>query len=260
MSSTSWPLHSYAKSRQVVAVSQKQSIAVTARGCNLKLDLHDGYDWERTRAQIESKRKEMREKLRSLKELLASGQQSLEGLAAFSDFAFNSIHLGLPEHASYSSPEELASAIDLELVPEESLDGVEDAWQTLEPKAQALSPSKQAPGGLARQARAGMEFRFIGLDFDYSVPLVPRAEDLDARLEIAVASIEVVDQLPTSTWKTFLKTRPAERLARRSRQSDPDLSRCQIKWYPSPQALGSEAIMKVNRLCFPLIPSPVHRY
>jgi hypothetical protein len=255
VSNISRSLHSYTKSHCVVILSHKQSIAVIAKGCNLKIDLHDGYDWESTRAHIESKRKEMREKLRSLRELLASGQQSLEGLAAFSDFAFNSIHVGLPEHADYSSPEELANAIDMELAPEDSQEGIEDAWQTLEPRARVFSPSKQAPEGLGRHARAGMEFRFIGVDIDYSVPMVPRAADLDASVEIAVATIEIVDQLPTSTWKTFLKTRPAERFAKRPRQGDPDLSRCQIKWYPSPQALGSEAIMKVNRHFFPLLPS-----
>ena len=229
---------------------------VTAKGCNLKIDLYDGYDWESTRAHIESKRKEMREKLRSLRELLASGQQPLEGLAGFSDFAFNSIHLGLPEHANYSSPGELAEAIDMELAPDkDSQEGFDDAWQTLEPKAPSTGPLKQATEGLRRHLRAGMEFRFIGVDINYSVPMVPRAANLDGSIEFAVATIEIIDHLPTSTWKTFLKTRPAERFAKRPRQSDPGLSRCQIKWYPSPQALGSEAIMKVNRLKPSILPS-----
>jgi autophagy-related protein 2 len=212
----------------------------------MKLDLYDGYDWETTRRGIEDKRRDMRLKLQSIRELLASGQQPLDELDSLSSFAFNSIYLGLPEDIDYMSPAELADAIDRELNNTKDVPN-DEAWQTCVPEANPSNhnSSTHARRHLVRKAQAGIEIRFVGIDLDYRVPLFPRSADLDASLDLVVGTIEVLDHLPTSTWKTFLRTRPAERSTQKSRPNEPGLSRCQIKWFPTSPSIGSEARLKV---------------
>lgn len=228
--------------------SQRYALRIEAENCNVKFELFDGYDWETTRRDIEVERKAMRRHLLRIRQLLAAGQVPPKDFSQLSGFAFNSVHLGLPEEAEYASPAELASAIDLSL---ESLgndmESESETWQEFEgdrPTAQgaALRPAKS----LKRSQNAGIEFKLLGIQMQYIKPLFANISGYDASLDLSVETLEILDHLPTSTWKTFLRTKPVERPGHKASKHEPSASRCQIRWYDSSQNEGSEASFKVS--------------
>jgi len=224
----------------------KCALRIEARNCNLKFELFEGYDWASTIRAIETERKAVRRQLQRIRQVLATGQEPPDDFSGLSSLVFNSIHLGLPEDTAYASPAELATAIESSL--EEMGDDLEtDGWQELDDHhVHANTNHKTAAKPLIRSNRVGIEAKMLGIQLQYLRPLSPNMSGFDASLDLSVETLEILDNLPSSTWKTFLKTRPAERPNRRSLRSEPSASRCQIRWFGSGQNESSESSLRVS--------------
>jgi hypothetical protein len=190
----------------------------------------------------------MRRQLQRIRQVLAAGQDAPQDFSELSGFAFNSVHLGLPEDAEFSSPAELASAIDVSLKDmDDELEGQAEGWQELDGnRSPTAMVERKAGKNLKRAARAGIEFKLLGIQLQYVKPLFPNVAGFDASLDLSVEVLEILDNLPSSTWKTFLRTRPAERSSHRPLKSEPGASRCQIRWFGSSQNASSEASFKAS--------------
>jgi autophagy-related protein 2 len=228
---------------------EKVSLRIDTENCNLKFELFDGYDWASTRHVIEVERKAMRRQLQRIRQVLATGQEAPQDVSELSGFAFNSVHLGLPEDTEFSSAAELASAIDISLKNlDNALEGQTEGWQELDDNRPptATTVERKAGRSLNRASRAGIEFKLLGIHLQYLKPLFPNSSGFDSSLDLSVESLEILDNLPSSTWKTFLKTRPAERSAHRPLKTEPGASRCQIRWFGSSGNASSEASFKAS--------------
>jgi hypothetical protein len=181
--------------------------------------------------------------------MIASGQNPKMELSGTSSLLFNSIRIGLPEEEEYDDSNDLAAAVEKQLEELGSDAGLAEEWQSVE--AGLASNSSGQKGSkrrdLNRSSRALLEIKLLGIMFEYGIPLFTRTAGLSAELDLTITSIEALDHLPSSTWKTFLKTMKGEKLNHRSTLSrDPLLSRCQIKWFLPEDDQGSEASMKVS--------------
>ncbi|GAA5970372.1 hypothetical protein JCM11641_001685 [Rhodosporidiobolus odoratus] len=201
---------------------------------DVAIHLHEGYNWSSTRKAIEEEAKAVRRRLEKIRQLLASGQKADARAETKSPvLMFGSLHLGLPAGASELPDKELLAAIN------EELDGVEgrdsdavsttSSWQTFLSgplAADATAPSRapnQAVVGKARKkvtkSRAfAIEINLRGLNASYDIfsptsppsslyssMLLPSAKShLASKLSVGVSSLDIIDNIKTSTWGKFL--------------------------------------------------------
>ncbi|OCF72102.1 hypothetical protein I204_07366 [Kwoniella mangroviensis CBS 8886] len=218
---------------------------IRVNDCNIKILLHDGYDWQRTRKAIEDEIRAVRRRLEKIRQLLASGQKADESIdfeRSTQSVLFNSIYIGLEgKNSSEMNNEALIAAIDEELddLNEAEVESTASSWQTL--------PSTGVPGGGVRQSTRKSKMRLKGkkltrskkpqieinltslrssIDFFSSTPSIQ--EMISSKIEVKVKEMEILDHIKTSTWKKFLMSMKSDNRGN-VRETDSDMIRIELK-------------------------------
>lgn len=226
----------------VYSADQKPGkIHIRVLDASLKIFLHDGYDWPRTRKAIEDEVRAVRRRLERIRQLLASGQKADESIEnATSSVLFNSIYIGLEQKGEMGlstmgmgkmDEKALMAAID------EELDGMEtesgSSWQTLPagvgagPSAvhQAHKKTRLKGKRLVRSKKAQIEITLSGIKTD--VDLYPTEESTSSRVHFTAKEMEILDHIKTSTWKKFLTEMKADNRGN-IRETDADMLRIEL--------------------------------
>jgi autophagy-related protein 2 len=94
------------------------NLRVRVHDASISIQLHEGYDWIRTRRAIEEEIKAVRRRLAKIRQLLASGQKADESLdkGETGSTLFNSVYIGLDQNQDgLDDPAALLAAIDEQL-------------------------------------------------------------------------------------------------------------------------------------------------
>ncbi|WWD01656.1 hypothetical protein V866_008601 [Kwoniella sp. B9012] len=213
--------------------------------CNIKILLHDGYDWQRTRKAIEDEIRAVRRRLEKIRQLLASGQKADESIdfeRSTKSVLFNSIYIGLEgKNSSEMNNEALIAAIDEELddLDEAEVESTASSWQTL--------PSTGVPGGGPRQSTRKSKIRLKGKrltrskkpqieinltslrsSIDFFPSTSSSQEMISSKIEVKVKEMEILDHIKTSTWKKFLMSMKSDNRGN-VRETDSDMIRIELK-------------------------------
>lgn len=222
--------------------SQKPGkIRIRVIDASLKIFLHDGYDWSRTRKAIEDEVRAVRRRLERIRQLLASGQKADESIEnATSSILFNSVYIGLEQKAEMGlsrmgmgkmDEKALIAAIDEEL--DEMETGSTSSWQTLPagvgagPSAvhQAHKKTRLKGKRLTRSKKPQIEINLLGIKAD--VDLYPIEEPTSSRVHFTAKEMEILDHIKTSTWKKFLTEMKADSRGN-IRETDADMLRIEL--------------------------------
>ncbi|KAG6837307.1 hypothetical protein H0H93_011909 [Arthromyces matolae] len=171
---------------------------------DIRLFLYDGYDWLKTRKNIEEEVKDMRRRLAKIRQLVASGQVQDPSAEETGALLYNSIYIGLNRDVGGLEPGAIIAAIDEEL-KEDAETASQSSWQSLKSPASAKPRSQtiRVHGKrLTRSRSASMEFCLFGLEASVD-QYAPGATPL-SRTFVTVRDVEILDHIKTSTWKKFL--------------------------------------------------------
>lgn len=188
------------------------------KDCEVRVHLHDGYDYMATQKAFEEEHKAFRRKLLKIRQLIATGQKPDETLEdATHALIFNSVHVGVNDRGDMEDTEWLA-AIDRELDD----DVVDDnatvtSWQSLGRSQGGTSPARPVamprPSSsksyrvrgkkLTRSRHSRIEICLYNVEAEFD-KLHPNEAELVSRALVKVENFEILDHLKTSTWKKFL--------------------------------------------------------
>jgi len=228
------------------------NLRVRVHDASISIQLHDGYDWIRTRRAIEEEIKAVRRRLARIRQLLASGQKADESLdtAQTGSTLFNSVYIGLDQNQDgLDDPAALMAAIDDELEDDQTEMNTQSSWQTL-PGGPVSDERKKAPTSrlngkrLTRSKKAQIEIHLSGIKADYDI--YEPTHDIASRVHTTIQSLEILDHIKTSTWKKFLTEMKSD--ARGNvRETDADMVRVElVSVRPSPPSSTEESRLKVS--------------
>ncbi|KAK4493610.1 hypothetical protein PRZ48_015277 [Zasmidium cellare] len=193
----------------------KAPFKLRLRDTNIIWNLHDGYDWQRTRdgiaevvEQVEQKAEERRARRRR------SRTDPEDDESIIGDVLFNSIYIGV---AANHDAEDLRRRIN------HTID--EDVSETASVPASALSRPTTAYSGtgqpprqrhrrrlkLGRGKSHKLSFELKGMAVD--VVVLPPGGEVVSSIDIRLKDFEIYDRIPSSTWRKFLTHRddPSQR-------------------------------------------------
>jgi autophagy-related protein 2 len=168
--------------------------------------LHDGYDWSTTRKTIEAEIKNIRRRLYKFRQILASGQTPDESVEVTRTWLYESILIGLPEEELAEDAEALIAAID------NQLEHLEADTASIAPSGPATTrrgdSSRSSPRPakrrrkLERSSRPEIEIKLGGLQVLHRIAVAGVRDR--AKTIISLVNLEILDHIKTSTWKKFL--------------------------------------------------------
>lgn len=178
--------------------------------CDLEIKLHGGYDWEFTRNEIEAEIKKVRRRLQKIKQLLDQGQKPSDSVEEAAEDLMQSIHISLDPEADATAA---LNALNDELGAQSETASSASTWQSLphnqaKPSAAgafshnsaAAAPKMRSKLERSYQSQVDMILSGIGVRYDAITPGTTLASSLDA----SVRSVQILDNIRTSTWHAFL--------------------------------------------------------
>jgi autophagy-related protein 2 len=243
---------------QLIARIHLGKLRVRIHNANVSIQLHEGYDWVRTRKTIEEEIKAVRRRLAKIRQLLASGQKADESLekSETGSMLFNSVYIGLnQDQDGLEDPAALLAAIDDELEEGQSEMNTQSSWQTLPggpapalgvegERRKTTSTSRLNGKRLTRSKKAQIEINLTGIKAEYD--LYQPQHDVASRVNTTIQSMEILDHIKTSTWKKFLTEMKSD--ARGNvRETDANMVRVElVAVRPSLPSLSEESRLKVS--------------
>uniref|UniRef100_V5EVI6 Autophagy-related protein 2 n=1 Tax=Kalmanozyma brasiliensis (strain GHG001) TaxID=1365824 RepID=V5EVI6_KALBG len=195
------------------------SLRVRVSNFDLSVRLHAGYDWASTRKAVQQEAKLVRKRLQKIKQLLAEGQVPDDSVEAATSHLLDSIHMSLPTIPAEMDADAMMQAVEDELGdPSDAVSTADSdataSWQAL-PNArrgqQTASRSSKGPPAtnashnkLQRSQRSMIDFNFRGLDVEYDKADPSQSGHVVSRLAVNARRVEIIDNIKTSTWRTFL--------------------------------------------------------
>ncbi|KAK5121222.1 hypothetical protein LTR85_005388 [Meristemomyces frigidus] len=186
--------------------AQKLPFKLQLRDVHVIWNIHDGYDWQRTRdgitqavEQVEARAEERKARRRQ------SLQDHADEESVIGDVLFNSIYIGVP--ASHDA-QELRRQINR---------GIDDMASETEsvPLSGMSRPTAYSASGrpirqkqrrrlkLERSRAHKVAFELKGVSTDLHV-FPPDSGDVVSSVDVRVRELEIFDNVPTSTWRKFL--------------------------------------------------------
>ncbi|KAL9087796.1 MAG: hypothetical protein Q9159_003479 [Coniocarpon cinnabarinum] len=229
-----------------IAVSRSEVLAspfkLHVENIHVIWNLHDGYDWEKTRETItaavddlEAKSEEKRQSRRPWY------QDEFEPEPVIGDFLFNSIYVGVPINQDMRNVERRINR---------NLD--EDISETIShvtTETEATGRTRRSPKPrskklkLTRSQRHNITFELNGVSADMFL-FAPGQETISST-NISIQDFEIFDHVPTSTWKKFM-TYMQDAGPREDKKPMMHFEICNVK--PVPDLLASELVMRVTVL------------
>lgn len=183
---------------------RQSPLKVTVRDVHVIWNLFDGYDWVRTRdvitkavEEVEAKATEERRARTDRPDMY--DEEFDEENDVIGDFLFNSIYIGIP---TTRDARDLTRAINQDLN--------DNATESESVATSAFTSTTARPGGhrphkklkLSRSKRHKITFELQGIDVDMIV-FPPGSGETESSIDIRVKNLDVLDSVPTSTWKKF---------------------------------------------------------
>jgi len=191
-------------------LQRKPPFRLRLRETNVIWNIHDGYDWQRTRDGITNAVEQVEAQIEERK---ARRRQSLDDREVeepvIGDFLFNSIYIGVPgNHDAQELRRQINRGIDdlaseTESVP---MSGVSRPTNYSTPGRQSKQRQRRRRLKLARSRNHKVAFELNGLSVDVVVS-PPTDGDVVSSVDIRVRDCEIFDNVPTSTWRKFLTQR-----------------------------------------------------
>lgn len=185
-----------------------QSFRLKIEDCDFELDLHAGYDWAATRQELEDEIKRVRRRLQKIKQLLDQGQTPDDSVEEATADLMESMHISLDADADASAA---LNALNDELEAQSETASSASTWQPL-PRGQrgGSSTGTTSQGTHSRKKRSKLErsyqsqisFVFKGVTVRY-IAVAP-GERLASSLDVKLRSVQILDNIRTSTWHAFL--------------------------------------------------------
>ncbi|KAF2720459.1 hypothetical protein K431DRAFT_347128 [Polychaeton citri CBS 116435] len=175
------------------------------RNLHVIWNLHDGYDWQRTREgitqaveDVETRMEERRARRRR------SDPEPQEEVSEIGDFLFNSIYIGVPGNDDAQELrrqinrgiDDLAS--ETESIPVSGMSRPTSHSASIKTR---LRPPRRLK--LERSKKHKIVFELKGVCADVLL-FPPQSRETQNLIDIRIRDIEVLDNVPTSTWRKFL--------------------------------------------------------
>ncbi|SOV06587.1 Autophagy-related protein 2 [Ustilago sp. UG-2017a] len=190
------------------------SVRVRVSNFDLSVRLHSGYDWETTRKAVQQEAKLVRKRLQKIKQLLAEGQVPDDSVEAATSNLLDSIHISLPQNPDEMDADAMMQAVEDEFG--DHLDAASTADSNASASWQALpTPRRGQPASrsektmsehtkLHRSARSLIDFNFRGLEVEFDRADPQQLSHVMSRIAVNARRFEIIDNIKTSTWRTFL--------------------------------------------------------
>lgn len=198
------------------------SVRVRLSNFDLSVRLHSGYDWESTRKAVQKEAKLVRKRLQKIKQLLAEGQVPDDSVEAATSNLLDSIHISLPQNPHEMDADAMMQAVEDELGDHSDVASTADSdasapWQALPTVRRDQHParsSRTTPSGtsnhnpqhakLQRSARSLIDLNFRGLEVEFDKADPQQPGHVVSRIAVNARRFEIIDNIKTSTWRTFL--------------------------------------------------------
>lgn len=204
---------------EAVELATHFPLRVKIREVNVIWNLHDGYDWPKTRdtisnavAKVESRAAERRARVRTVSfDVDEEDQESV-----VDDFLFNSIYIGIPANRD---PKELASGINRAF--DDQISETSYAPSTLASDSTRPTSSRSRStygehrrmgsrsGGqkrglkLARSRKKKVQIELVSVNVDFLL-FPSEVGEVVSSVEVRIKDLEIIDNVPTSTWRKFV--------------------------------------------------------
>ncbi|BFZ65119.1 autophagy-related protein 2 [Saitoella coloradoensis] len=175
---------------------------------NILWNVHDGYDWAKTRDAIERAVHNVEVKaFEAQKKQKDRAFEELDEPEEIGDFLFNSIYVGIPPNQDPRSLSRHIGHVGDEA--SETASQASGSTSTYRPRRTSSSSTirtlkhgrKQLKLFRSRRHRVQIDIRGVGADV---LVMSPDSSEVLNRIYLTVRDFEVIDNVPTSTWKKFV--------------------------------------------------------
>lgn len=181
---------------------------LTTRNCFIVWNLHDGYDWERTRQRITlavidalAKAKEAQDDDWERNSANENESQATSDSNEVGDLLFNSIYIALPAGAT---SEDMSRSINKELAQGRASDDASQSTATYTRTPKEATDGNPDNLRLGRSKAHKVRFEVSGMSVLCDLFDAADQGDLLFEANVSVRDIEIFDNLSTSTWRKFL--------------------------------------------------------
>ncbi|MCO5565905.1 hypothetical protein L7F22_019580 [Adiantum nelumboides] len=190
------------------AEDQAPSLRVSVQDFDLVVRLFAGYDLVSTRTALEEEAKRVRRRLQKIQQMLDQGQVPDDSVEEAAASLFDSVHLPLPHG---KAAVEMEAGELMKIVDDELDDGSESAssastWKQFVPgrlsSSGSSTPTKRKRSKMARSKESLIDIELKGIRLDHQE--YRTKGDLSSRTDVQVSKVRILDNVPTSTWQTFL--------------------------------------------------------
>ena len=227
-------------------------VRVKIRDVHFIWNLHDGYDWPRTRDTITKAVKRVEGRVlqrrgsnndsRPSFDMDDDDQESVIG-----DLLFNSIYIGIPANRD---PRELSKHINNSLEGVDMMSETGSYASTFESRPTSRSRASTDPRTrglrLTRSRTHKMQIELKGVCVDF-VLFPQNGGETQSSIDLKVRDMEIIDNVPTSTWKKFVTyMRDAG-----NRETGSQMAHIEVlNVKPVPTLAASELVIKVCNIIF----------
>ena len=196
------------------------SLRVRVHGCDVTVRLFAGYDCQTTRSAVEEEVRRVRRRLHKIKQMLDQGQTPDDSVEEATASLLDSVHIPLPDGAMAGDMEAgaMMQAMDDELGDQSETASSASTWKQFipgRPEPQLSSQQKRKRSKLMRSKASMIDVELRGISLEYDQYALN--DPLASRLLFQSKSMQILDNIKTSTWHTFLtEMAPAHSYLRRN--------------------------------------------
>lgn len=234
-------------------------LRIRIRDVHAIFNMHDGYDWQRTRDTISHAVRKLESKAAERRNRRVSFDIEDDDESVVDDFLFNSIYIGI---SSNRAPGDLTNDINKHFDDQLS----ETSYATTADSARPLSSrSRSTVTGDHRNSRSGkrlklsrsrnhkIQFELKGVNVDFWL-FPPESKEVQSSVDVRVRDLEIFDNVPTSTWKKFVTY--CQDCGDRQVGSDMVRLECMVV-KPVPELAATELVLKVKTPILSTTPLPL---
>jgi len=185
-----------------------KKVNVSARNCFVVWNLHDGYDWDKTRSRIaeavdsavaKAHKSGLKKSGGDFDDMDEDDDSESTDSNEVGDLLFNSIYIALPNGAT---TEDVTRSINIELSQANVSDTASQSTATGPNRSYAArAPEKTLQLGRSRMHKVRIEASGIAA----SVALFDiESDQVSNQVDLAIQDIDIIDNVSTSTWRKFL--------------------------------------------------------
>lgn len=193
--------------------TSSSSLRVRVQGCDVTIRLHAGYDCQTTRTAVDEEARRVRRRLQKIKQMLDQGQTPDDSVEEATASLLDSVHIPLPKGQSLMEAADMLQAMDDELGDQSETASSASTWKQFIPGRSGPIVSQRQRRTRSRLVRSkksliDIELKGIMLDYDLYNP----KDALASRILFQSKSVQILDNIKTSTWHTFLTEMASEHL------------------------------------------------